>query len=199
MTDPASPPTLDASTPPRPGIRSFLARNRDDLWLEVISGVVLALVVSLVVFALDQATTEQRDSRAESLGNSLFVRQAVMSDSSILPFSNLNLRGAQLSGLPLAGADFSDADLVDAEIKRTDLTGANFSEADLTNVDLTETIFIDANLSEATLRNTDLSGTDFTGADLREVDLTDAFYVDGEPPIGLPTVDGLRVIPADDD
>jgi len=193
-----SPTAPDTSQGSRPSIRGFFARNRDDLWLEVISGVVLALVVSLVVFALDQATTAERESNAESLGNSLFVREAVMGDSSVLPFSSLNLRGAQLSGLPLAGADFSDADLLDAELKRTDLTGANLSEADLTNVDLTGSIFVDADLSEALLRNTELTSADFTGADLTEADLAGAFYIEGEPPVGLP-LDGLRVMPDTDD
>ena len=197
MTDPA--PTAPApAASSRPGVRAFFARNRDDLWLEVISGVVLALVVSLVVFALDQATTAERESNAESLGNSLFVREAVMADSSVLPFSSLNLRGAQLSGLPLAGADFSDADLLDAELKRTDLTGATLSEADLTNVDLTGSILVGADLSEALLRNTEFTNADFTGADLTEADLAGAFYVEGEPPGGLP-LDGLRVMPDTDD
>ncbi len=193
MTDP-TPPAPATARSPRPGIRGFFARNRDDLWLEVISGVVLALVVSLVVFTLDQATTAERESNAESLGNSLFVREAVMGDSAVLPFSSLNLRGAQLSGLPLAGADFSDTDLLDAELKRADLTGADLSEADLTNVDLTGSILVDVDLSEALLRNAEITGVDFTGANLTEADLTDAFYVEGEPPIGLPTLDGLRVV-----
>ena len=197
MTD-IHPPEPAAAASSRQGIRAFFSRNRDDLWLEVISGVVLALVVSLVVFGLDQATTAERESNAESLGNSLFVREAVMGDSAVLPFSSLNLRGAQLSGLPLAGADFSDADLADAELKRTDLTGATLSEADLTNVDLTSSTFVDADLSEAILRNTELTGADFTGADLTEADLAGAFYVEGDPPLGLP-LDGLRVMPDTDD
>jgi hypothetical protein len=198
MTD-ASTPTLIATEPARGPIRAFVARNRDALWLEVIGGVVLALVVSLLVFALDQVTTDQRDAKAEALSNSIFVRQAVMGDSAVLPFSSLNLRGAQLSGLPLAGADFSDADLTDAEMKRTDLTGANLNETDLTNVDLTGSTIVNAGLSEAVLRNTELSGVDFTGADVTEADFTDAYYVEGEAPIGLSVVDELRVIDDADD
>lgn len=180
------------------GFRGFVRRNRDDLWLELIGGVILALVVGLVFFAIDQASTDSRESHAESLSNSLFVREAVMGGNELLPFSALNLEGAQLSGLRLAGADFSDADLRDAELKRSDLTGATLVEADLTGADLAGAVLAGADLSEANLDGTEVSGVDFTGAVLDEVDLSAAFYVAGEPPIGLDDIDLLRVAGSSD-
>lgn|GEM_PF-2208806 len=179
-------------------VRAFVSRNSDALVLEVIGGVVLALVVSLAVFGLDQATTEQRETQSEALSNSIFVRQAVMSDSAVLPFSSLNLRGAQLSGLPLTGADFSDADLTGAELKGIDLTGSTLTEANLSNADLSGSNLIGVNMAEAMLRHANLSGVNFTGAIVTDVDFTDAFYIDGEPPIGLSAVGDLRVVESSD-
>jgi hypothetical protein len=190
----------NAKTPPSllHRARAFVSRNGDALMLEAIGGVVLALVVSLVVFGLDQATADQRDAQAEAQSNSIFVRQAVMGDSAILPFSSLNLRGAQLSGLPLAGADFSDADLSGAELKDTDLTGATLTEANLSGVDLSGSTLIGVNMAEAQLRNADLSGVNFTGAIVTDVDFTDAFYVDDDPPIGLSAISDLRIVEGSD-
>ncbi|WES64285.1 pentapeptide repeat-containing protein [Microbacter sp. GSS18] len=193
----ASPATEPATTDAR-GLRGFVRRNRDDLWLELIGGVILALVVSLVMFAIDQASSDSREAHAESLSNSIFVREAVMGGNDLLPFSALNLQGAQLSGLELAGADFSDADLRDAELKRSDLTGANLVEADLAGADLAGAVLAGADLTEARMDGTEVSGVDFTGATLTDADLTLAFYVAGEPPVGLADIGLLRVAPASD-
>jgi len=195
MSTPAS---EESAMSEKRGLRGFVRRNRDELWLELIGGVILALVVGLVFFAIDQASTDARESHAESLSNSVFVREAVMAGNELLPFSALNLEGAQLSGLLLAGADFSDADLRDAELKGSDLTGATLVEADLTGADLAGAVLAGADLSEARLDGTEVSGVDFTGAVLEEVDLSQAFYVAGEPPVGLDDIDLLRVAGSSD-
>lgn len=182
----------------RGGIRGFVRRNSDTLWLELIGGVILALAVSLVMFWLDQVRTDERDAKDEALSNSIFVRQAVMSDSTVLPFSALYLEGAQLSGLDLAGADFSDADLTAAEIKNADLSGAQLAEADLSGADLSGSDLTGTDLTEATLDQTDVSGADFTGANLTEVDLSQALFVDGAPPVGVSDLDALQVVAESD-
>ncbi len=201
--DPASSPderSMVAERAPRVGgARAFFARNSDALVLELIGSVVLALVVSLLVFGLDQAATEQRDSKAESLSNSIFVRQSVMGGNDVLPFSGLNLRDAQLSGLPLTGADFSDADLAGAELKDADLSHALLAEADLSGADLSDSVLAGADLSEAVLDDTNLSNADFTGTQVTDVDFSTAFYLEGAPPIGLDAIDDLQVRPDPDD
>lgn len=174
------------------GAMSFWRRNRDELVLEAIGGLLLALLVSLAISWMDQSREEERSARDEALSNSLFVRQAVMSERELLPFSSLYLAEAQLSGLELAGADFSDADLTRAELKGSDLTGADLSEAVLAGADLTDAVLVDANLAEADLSGADLTAADLTGAELAEVTWTDSFYLTDEPPVGV----DLETLPA---
>jgi len=162
----------------------FFARNRDELALEVISSLVLGVIVAVVLYAVEQSREDARNARDEALGNSLFVRQAVMSEREVLPFSALYLAEAQLSGLDLAGADFSDAVLAGAELKDADLTGADLSEADLTGADLSRSDLSGANLSEADLTGADLTGTVLAGATLDDAVLTGARYAADEPPVG---------------
>ncbi|WP_062529610.1 pentapeptide repeat-containing protein [Demequina rhizosphaerae] len=168
-------------TPTSPG---FFTRHRDELILQAIGSLVLGMFVSLALYVVDQMREDERNARDESLGNSLFVRQAVMSDREVLPFSALYLAEAQLSGLDLSGADLSDAVLAGAELKGTDLSGADLSEADLSGADLSGADLTGASLAEADLSRADLSGADLTGADLTEVDAAGAGYDEDDPPIG---------------
>lgn len=178
------------------GMRGFVARNKDDLWLEVIGGVVLALAVSGVMYWIDQARTEARNAHDESLSNSLFVRDAAMRDTDVLPLSSLYLEGAQLSGLPLSGADLSDANLRAAELKHADLSGADLTEVDATGADLSGTVFAGADLSEAVLRDADVSGADFTDAVVTEADWAGAYFVSGEEPLGIADA-GVELVEVD--
>ncbi|WP_159450078.1 pentapeptide repeat-containing protein [Demequina sp. NBRC 110056] len=164
------------------GVRGFIARNRDDLWLEVIGGVVLAFAVSGVMFGLDARRTDAQNAHSEALSNSLFVRQAVMAETSTLPFSGLLLDGAQLSGLPLDDADFADASLRGAELKRSSLVTASLAEADLTGADLTAADLTGADLTEATLAGVDLSDAVLTDADLTGTTFEGAWYDEERPP-----------------
>ncbi len=177
---------------------SFWSRNRDELILQAIGGLVLATLVALAISWIDYTRDVERAARDEALSNSLFVRQAVMSERELLPFSALYLDSAQLSGLALAGADFSDAVLTGAELKGSDLTGAALEEADLTGADLSYATLVDADLSEATMRDVDLTGADLSGADLSATDLGGAYFADDEPPTGL-DVAGLGVVALDAD
>ncbi|WP_084073286.1 pentapeptide repeat-containing protein [Demequina sp. NBRC 110052] len=168
----------------------FWRRNRDELILEAIGGLVLALLVSFAISWIDQSREEERSARDEALSNSLFVRQAVMSERELLPFSSLYLADAQLSGLTLAGAEFSDADLTGAELKESDLTGADLSEAVLVGADLSEAVLVGTNLAEADLTGADLTAADLTGASLADVVWEGSFYLEGAPPVGV-DLDGL--------
>lgn len=165
------------------GLRAFASRNRDSLMLELIGGVILASAVSLVIFFAEAASEQSRNDHAESLGNSLFIREAVMNEAATLPFSSLYLAGAQLSGLALAGADFSDADLSGAELKGSVLTGADLSEADLRGADLSRADLTAADLSEATLSDADLTGAVLTDVAYDEAELSGAWYSDEDPPV----------------
>ncbi|MDN4474673.1 pentapeptide repeat-containing protein [Demequina sp. SYSU T00192] len=177
----------------------FFTRHRDELILQAIGSLVLGMFVSLALYVVDQMREDARNARDESLGNSLFVRQAVMSDRDVLPFSALYLAEAQLSGLDLAGADLSDAVLAGAELKGTDLAGADLSEADLSGADLSGADLSGASLAEADLSGADLSGTVLTGADLTAVEADGAGHDPGDPPIGAEALgEDLRVDAGED-
>jgi uncharacterized protein YjbI with pentapeptide repeats len=86
----------------------------------------------------------------------------------------LNLRGVDLSGYLLDGADFREADLSDAVLCGADLNGANLSDAKISKADLSGTKLILANLSGADLTNSNLTGADLFRADLSWADLSKA-------------------------
>ncbi|SEI91258.1 pentapeptide repeat-containing protein [Demequina mangrovi] len=183
------------TTPP-----GFFSRHRDELILQAIGSLVLGMIVSLALYVVDQMREDARNARDESLGNSLFVRQAVMADRDILPFSALYLADAQLSGLDLSGADLSDAVLAGAELKETDLSGADLSEADLSGADLSGAVLTGAALAEANLSDADLSGADLSGADLTQAIADGATYDAGDPPLGADALlTSLAVGDEDDD
>lgn len=107
-----------------------------------------------------------------------------------LDLRSADLRGALLSGAPLAASDLRDAKLAGADMTRADLSGCDLSRADLSAVDLysaslngcnlTETDLSRANLRHADLRDTVCDRTALRGADLWmsylwDVDLSRAF------------------------
>lgn len=146
-------------------------------------------MVSIVVWSIDHSREEARSARDEALSNSLFVRQAVMNNPQVMPFSGLYLHSAELGGLSLVGADFSDAAL----------TGADLSEVDFSGTDLAGATLKDSDLSETTFDGADVSGVDFTGAAIDPGALDRAFYDEGDPPIGLnpEVVESLVSVAAD--
>jgi uncharacterized protein YjbI with pentapeptide repeats len=110
-----------------------------------------------------------------------------------------NLRGADLFGADLCGANLTKADLDGASLNGANLTKAdlheaslmkaNLTKADLTLANLREAILIEANLTMANLREADLheaslmkanltnaflDGASLNGANLREAKLTEA-------------------------
>jgi hypothetical protein len=77
------------------------------------------------------------------------------------------LRGADLHGAKLAGADLHGANLSNTRLAGADLRGADLSNARLYRTHLDGADLRGANLRTATLTAADLAGADFRCADLR--------------------------------
>mgnify|MGYP003591019625 FL=1 len=181
-----------------PGLlrRSVRFLSNNDLARDLVVGLLLVLAGFGTAFWLEnriahqqQAIEAQRADRAEVLENTRFVREvAINPDVSSLPFSGLNLRESELSGLDLSCrrdgncASLVIADLSKAKLFFTDLSGANLSGARLTGAKLSganfsRTFLGGARLDDAVLIDTDLTsarlmGTDLTGANLTNADLS---------------------------
>lgn len=81
-------------------------------------------------------------------------------------FKDRDLRGADLSGLNLSGADFSEADLM----------GANFSGSNLTDANFTGAWIAHSNFSRSFLDRTNFTGASLACADLSETRGTRTLY-----------------------
>ena len=93
--------------------------------------------------------------------------------------SYVDIVGADLSWLKLAGKEFRGSDLrqvsfVGTWLQECSFAGANLSGADLHCSCLRKASFMKANLQGANLRATDLRDVDFYLADMRGADLTNA-------------------------
>ena len=91
----------------------------------------------------------------------------------------LNLYGARLIGIDLAGfrlarTCFRSADLPGATFAAADLTGGSFQDADLSGANLGEAVAVGVNFRDATLTRANLIGADLTGASLTGADLSGA-------------------------
>ena len=100
-------------------------------------------------------------------------------------FSNRDLRGADLSGLNLSGANFSEADLIGADFSGSNLCDATFSGAWLAHANLSRSLLDRTDFSGASLGCADLSesrgsGTLYRGAYLTGTVLISASLVDGD-------------------
>jgi hypothetical protein len=87
-----------------------------------------------------------------------------------------SLRGRDLGGVQLQGADLADANLQKAQLWKANLQGANLAlanlqEARLHRANLQEARLADANLQEAALWSAKLQGANLAGASLREAQL----------------------------
>ena len=90
-------------------------------------------------------------------------------NSSIITFTHVDLRNADLHSLALYDLDLRGAYLSDANLSAVNLAGANLHQANLNDSDLSY-----ARLSGADLSYTDLSGTDLSYANLTEANLRHA-------------------------
>ncbi len=86
-------------------------------------------------------------------------------------FSCAHLKGADLCGARMNGADFSRANLVDADLSCARLSGANFSSARLSGAELNHSDLDHANFSGANLPYADLNTADLSHTDLSKTRL----------------------------
>ncbi len=100
--------------------------------------------------------------RAAVLSNSTFTKR-------IHSLARLNLSGAYLLQVMLAGVNLEHTNLSDAV-----LIGANLADANLTGANLTGANLTGANLTGANLTNVNLTGANLTGANLTNVNLQTA-------------------------
>lgn len=77
--------------------------------------------------------------------------------------------------IDLTGADLSGLDLTDAFLRFADLSGANLSGTNLHDADLISVNFSNANLTGVNLTDTTLDDTNFSNADLTGADFSHAF------------------------
>jgi len=89
-------------------------------------------------------------------------------------FDKADLRGKNLSGTILTGADLSNSILTGADLSGKDLTETILKGADLSNAILTDAILQYVNLEDANVKNADFTSTDFTYANLGYTNLKDA-------------------------
>lgn len=92
--------------------------------------------------------------------------------------ARLELHGADLRGLNLAGRRLSAALLEEVDLSGADLRGAHLYQAGLTQVRLSGAEMTGADLSDAHLRATDLSGATLSGANLAGVIVFDSRFDD---------------------
>lgn len=126
------------------------------------------------------------------------LRETVINDYAAgKSFAGVDLTGADLSNMPLTGADFKDAILEGVNFTGADLSKADFSNAVLAGANLTgakcsagnfsganigRAILKDVdmsgglNMSNAVLAKSDLSGAKFNGTDLTGADLTGCIF-----------------------
>jgi uncharacterized protein YjbI with pentapeptide repeats len=88
-----------------------------------------------------------------------------------LDLSGASLGTLRLAGMDLGGADLSDADLSEADLSEANLFGASLVRARLPGANLPGVLLRKADLRKADLREANLAGADLEGADLTEADL----------------------------
>ena len=120
------------------------------------------------------ATLPNITSREELRAYASACRAAKVASNPIPARGAISLRGANLSGAYLSGADLRGADLCGADLRGADLRGANLSAADLRGANLRGADLSGADLRGANLRGADLCGAGLSGANLSGADLSDA-------------------------
>ncbi|EDN6933601.1 pentapeptide repeat-containing protein [Salmonella enterica] len=116
-------------------------------------------------------------SRADLRGANLYGANLCGADLFDANLYGANLCDANLFDANLYGANLCDANLFDANLRGADLRGANLCDANLFDANLYGANLCDANLRGADLRGADLRGANLYGADLRGADLPDLTFV----------------------
>jgi hypothetical protein len=110
------------------------------------------------------ADIDCEESAALSVKIGLAVKWAIKHNANL---RGADLRGAYLGGADLRGADLGGAYLGGADLRGADLRGADLGGADLRGADLGGANLGGANLRGANLRGADLGGANLGGANLR--------------------------------
>ena len=168
----------------------WLARGPEDwrqlglrMATELVGAVMVYLLIEVVIGGTDQVA-EEKTRLIRELGSG--VNQMAVEAA-----ERLRLRGwlvdGSVKGADLSGANLQGADLRDANLQGVDLIGANLQGAILWDADLQGAELIGANLQGATLWNADLQGAflksaKLQGATLEVANLEGAFltYADLE-------------------
>ena len=100
----------------------------------------------------------------ESIRELLEKNKCVDIDSIITDLRGANLSGVNLEGANLGGVDLSGSDLENTNLRGADLRGVDLEYATLRASDLRDTNLTGVNLRGACLRNANLKGVDLRGA-----------------------------------
>lgn len=154
----------------RSQIAGFLSRERP-LAQDLLVGAVFSIGVGGVFFAVQLGFDARNAERAEVLANVTYIRETIR-DGGRMDFRNMNLRGANLSGLDF-GCDLKSigGQLVPVSVEqvyeRSDscatLSGSDLTDARLDDTDLTGAIIEDAIFAPRSARGTVLVGTQLRG------------------------------------
>jgi uncharacterized protein YjbI with pentapeptide repeats len=144
----------------------------------------VALFISLVVYAVQAHSDKERDAEnqklqrvqaqsAQRLEDLRFVRErASSSGQPAEAFSEFDLQCQDLSWLPLDQADFDRADL-----RHTNSVGISLRDSHLLSADLRGANMVKAVLDNSGLVNVDFGGADLTNASLRGALLHGAWLI----------------------
>lgn len=116
--------------------------------------------------------------RGKSLRFGDFTNRNLSDISALIPFTKMNLRGADFKGSDLYGRNMIHSNLKGANLSRTrltkvSLTGSNLENANLNHTECDRTKFIGRNLKRATVEGMKIYQTDFSEADVEGVDFSE--------------------------
>lgn len=150
----------------------------------------LAIMLAAVVYVQTQRIAEQAAQQNEDLvrrseinENQRYVRETVIGNSPVMPFSNLDLTAVQLRGLHFGCTDAEREKLRDWKDSgvtpeyvgiscEADFSGSKLDYADLQGAQLRGAIFQGASLYQANLAATNLIYAYFNDNDLREAEFS---------------------------
>lgn len=155
--------------------------HRGNLGAALIGGAIIALAIFLIQIVVDER--RQRDEAKQNLRLTLGLAESLSGiDLSGASLERMYLAGKDLSGAQLVGADLSKAYLTGATLRGADLSEATLRCANLNLADAQNATFLESRLANATLigvrgRNAKFFGADLRGADLSQARLAGATFV----------------------
>ena len=111
-----------------------------------------------------------------NLDNSNLLDRTDLSDINLaganLKGANVSLKGKDISGTILTGADLSNSNLTGVDLSGKDLTATILTGANLSNSNLTGANLTSANLKDANVKKVDFTSADLTNAKFKGVDIS---------------------------